>query len=139
MKTPVTALPNPQTEIKKRMANGKITWAGPLIMLSSRTVIGLIILVLVVAIFFRGKADPWAEAFLWWRVYGTLVGVGCLIPIFYRARREGISILDLGNYRREGWLRDVLLGVGLFVPYLLLGMGGARHARKQHICNYRVT
>jgi membrane protease YdiL (CAAX protease family) len=123
MKAPVTALPNSQTEIKKRMVNGKITWVGPLIMLSSRTVIGLIILVLVVAIFFRGSADPWAEAFLWWRVYGTLVGIGCLIPIFFLVRREGIRILDLGNYSRSGWLRDVLIGVGIFFPYMLLASG----------------
>ncbi len=52
-----------------------------------------------------------------------LVGLGCLIPLFFLVRREGIRILDLGNYRREGWLRDVLIGVGLFVPFILLGMG----------------
>jgi membrane protease YdiL (CAAX protease family) len=32
--------------------------------------------------------------------------------------------LDLGNYSRKGLLRDVLIGVGLFVPFILLGMGG---------------
>lgn len=122
MNTPVTALPNSQAEIQKRIANGKITWAGPLIMLSSRTVIGLIVMALVVAIFFRGSVDPWAEAFLWFRMYGVLVGL-CLIPLFYLARREGISILDIGNYSRKGWLRDVLIGVGLVVPFILLGMG----------------
>lgn len=75
-----TALPNSQAEIQKRIANGKIIWAGPLIMLSSRTIIGLIIMALVVAIFFRGSADPWAKVFLWWRVYGALVGL-CLISL----------------------------------------------------------
>jgi len=123
MKTPVTARPNSQTEIQKRMVKGKITWAGPLIMLSSRTVIGLIVLVLVAAIFFRGSADHWAEAFSWWRVYGALVGIGGLIPLFFLARREGIRILDLGNYSQGGWLRDVLIGVGIFIPYLLLAGG----------------
>ena len=124
MDTSATAPPNSQAEIQKRIANGKITWLGPLIMLSSRTVIGLILTALVAAFFFRGSADPWAEAFLWWRVYGALVGLGCLIPLFYLARREGIRILDLGNYSHKGWLRDVLIGVGLFVPFILLGMGG---------------
>ena len=78
---------------------------------------------LVAAVFFRDSADPWGEAFTWWRVFGALVGL-CLIPLFFLARREGISIADLGNYRREGWLRDVLIGLGLFVPFLILGMGG---------------
>jgi membrane protease YdiL (CAAX protease family) len=123
MKASSTALPNSQAEIKKRMANGKITWIGPLVMLSSRTVIGLIVLVLVVTIFFRRSADPWAEAFLWWRVYGTLVGIGCLIPLFFLVRREGLRILDLGNYSQSAWLRDVLIGVGIFFPYMLLASG----------------
>jgi hypothetical protein len=82
MDTTATVPRNSHAEIQKRIANGKITWAGPLIMLSSRTVIGLILTALVAAVFFRGTPAPWAEAFLWWRVYGALVGVGCLIPLF---------------------------------------------------------
>ena len=123
MNIPITTQPNSQTEIRKRIEDGKITWAGSLIMLSSRTVIGLIILVLVFAVFFRGSADPWTEAFSWWRVYGTLVGIGCLISLFFLVRREGIRILDFGNYSRKGWPRDVLIRVGIFIPWMLLVSG----------------
>jgi membrane protease YdiL (CAAX protease family) len=77
----------------------------------------------VAVVVFRDSADPWGEAFSWWRVFGALVAL-CLIPLFYLVRREGISTVDLGNYRRKGWQRDVLIGLGLFVPFLLFGMGG---------------
>jgi len=123
MKTSETAIPNSQTEIQKRIENGSFSWVGPLIMLFSRTVIGLIVLVIAVLIFFRESSDPLADAFLCWRVYGTLVGLGCLIPLFFLTSREGISILDLGNYSRKNWQRDILIGVGLFVPYALLAGG----------------
>jgi membrane protease YdiL (CAAX protease family) len=92
-------------------------------MLSSRTVIGLIITATVAAIFFRGSADPWAEAYPWWRVFAVLIGLG-IVLLYLLARREGISILDLGNFSRRDWLRDSLIGLGLFIPFLLLGMGG---------------
>jgi len=123
MNTSKTSHPNSQTEIQKRVAIDNITWAGPLIMLSSRTVIGLMTLVFVVAIFFRDSANPWTDAFSWWRVYGVLVGLGCLILLRYLTHWEGISILELGNYSRADWLRDFLIGVGLFVPYSLAAVG----------------
>ncbi len=123
MKPSVTASPNSQTEIRNRIADGRITWVGPLIMLSSRTIIGLILTALVAAIFFRGSADPWAEAYPWWRVYTGLIGLGS-VPVYFLARREGISIPDLINVSRKGWQRDVLIGLGLFLPFLMLGMGG---------------
>jgi len=123
METSATVSPNSQAEIQKRIAEGKISWVGPLIMLSSRTIIGLILTALVAAIFFRDSADPWAETYPWWRVFGALIALG-LVPLYFLARREGIGILELGNFSRKGWPRDVLIGLGLFVPFLLLGMGG---------------
>jgi len=119
-----TTFPNSKVEIQKRVAAGKITWAGPLIVMAARTVLGWIFQALAVVLFFRGSADPWIEASEWWRVYGTLVDVGCIVLLVWLTRREGIRLFDLGNYRREGWLRDVGLGVGLFVLTAPLFMGG---------------
>jgi membrane protease YdiL (CAAX protease family) len=110
-----TTFPNSKVEIQKRVVAGKITWAGPLIMVSARTVLGWISQGLAVVLFFRGSADPWVEAAAWWRTYGTLVDVGCIVLLVWLTRREGIRLFDLGNYRRKGWLRDVGLGVGIFV------------------------
>jgi membrane protease YdiL (CAAX protease family) len=92
-------------------------------MASARTVLGFIFQALAVALFFRGSADPWNESAPWWRVYGTLVDVGCLVLLVWLTRREGLRLFDLGNYRRKGWLRNVGIGVGIFVPGFLLTLG----------------
>jgi membrane protease YdiL (CAAX protease family) len=120
MNASVAALPNSTTEIEKRVAAGKITWAGPIIMLVARSVFAVICQALVAAIFYSGSADAWNEAGHWWTVYGTVIDAGCLVLLFWLTRREGIRFLDLGNYSRERWKRDVLIGLGLFVPMLLL-------------------
>ena len=105
---------NSPAEIQKRVAAGKITWTGPLIMLVARSILAVICQALVAAIFFRGSAGAWEEAGQWWTVYGTAIDAGCLVLLFWLTRREGIRLLDLGNYSRERWLRDVLIGLGLF-------------------------
>jgi membrane protease YdiL (CAAX protease family) len=119
-----TTFPNSKIEIQKRVAAGKITWAGPLIMASARTVLGWIFQALAVVLFFRGSADPWVEAAAWWRTYGTLVDVGCIVLLVWLTRREGIRLFDLGNYRREGWLRDVGYGVAMFILLTPFSVGG---------------
>jgi membrane protease YdiL (CAAX protease family) len=111
---------NSASEVQQRVASGKITWAGPLIMLVARSVLAVVGQALVVAIFFAGSADAWNEAGQWWRVYGTVIDAGCIVLLVWLARREGIRLFDLGSYSREGWLRDVLIGLGLFVPVFLL-------------------
>ena len=113
---------NSTAEIQKRVAAGKITWTGPLIMLVARSILAAIYQALVAAIFFRGGADAWEEAGQWWRVYGTVMDVGCIVLLVWLTRREGIRLFDLGSYSRERWLRDVLIGLGLFVPIFVLAM-----------------
>ena len=113
---------NSITEIQKRAAAGKITWSGPLIMLAARSVLAVACQALVAAIFFRGSADAWEEAGLCWRVYGTAIDAGCIALLVWLSRREGIRLFDLGNYSRERWLPDVLIGLGLFVPVFVLTM-----------------
>lgn len=123
MNASVTESPNSKAKLQERVKAGKITWAGPLIVMAARTVLGWIFQGLAVVLFFRGRADPWVEAAAWWRVYGTLVDVGCIVLLVWLTRREGIRLFDLGNYRREGWLRDVGLGVGMFILLTPLTLG----------------
>jgi membrane protease YdiL (CAAX protease family) len=111
---------NSTSEIQQRVAAGKITWAGPLIMLVARSVFLVICQGLVAAIFFRGSADAWNEAGHWYPVYGTVTDAGCIVLLLWLTRREGIRLFDLGSYRRKGWLRDVLIGLGLLIPLLPL-------------------
>ena len=118
---------NSAPAIKKRVTAGKITWTGVLIMLTARSVLAVICQALGAAIFYTGSVDAWGDAWeqagQWWTVYGTLIDGGCIVLLIWLTRREGIRLFDLGNYRREGWPRDVLLGLGLWVlifPILLL-------------------
>jgi hypothetical protein len=114
---------NSTAEIQKRVAAGKITWAEPLMMLSARTVFGWISQALVAALFLRDNADAWEKAREWWPVFGTLMDIGCLVLLIWLTRREGIRLFDLGDYRRERWLRDVGIGLALSVPWLLGSAG----------------
>jgi len=57
-----TTFPNSRVEIQKRVASGKITWAGPLIVMAARTVLGWIFQALAAVLFFRGSSNPSIEA-----------------------------------------------------------------------------
>jgi membrane protease YdiL (CAAX protease family) len=113
---------NSATEIQERVTAGKITWAGPLIALVARSILALLCQALLAGLFFRGHTDAWNQAGEWWRVYGTAIDVGTIALLAWLARREGIRLFDLGSYARERWLRDILIGLGLFVPIFLLTM-----------------
>ena len=106
---------NSTSEIKHRFEAGKITWSGPLIMLVARSVLAIVCQALVAIIFYPGNPDAWSEAGQWWTVYGTVIDAGCIALLIWLARREGLRLFDLGNYNRKGWLRDVLIGLGLFI------------------------
>lgn len=108
--------PNSRDEIQRRVAAGQITWMWPLLMLLARSVFAVSAQALVAILFFGGSATPWEEAGQWWMVYGTLIDAGCLALLLWLTRREGIRLFDLGSYKRERWLRDGLIGLGLFVP-----------------------
>ena len=114
---------NSITSIQRRVTAGKITWISVLLMLTARSVLAVTCQALVAAIFYTGSADAWGQAGRWWIVYGSLIDGGCIVLLVWLTRREGIRLFDLGSYRREGWLRDVFLGLGLWVfifPILIL-------------------
>jgi membrane protease YdiL (CAAX protease family) len=113
---------NSAGEIQKRVTAGKITWAGPLIVLVARSILAVLCQALVAALFFRGSAGAWVQAGAWWRVYGIAIDAGTILLLAWLARREGIRLLDLGSYVRERWLRDVGIGLALLVPIFLLTM-----------------
>jgi len=110
---------NSTAEIRERVVAGRITWAGPLIMLVARSVLAVVCQALVAALLTPGSADAWNEAGHWWRVYGTAIDAGCLILLFWLTRREGIRLFDLGTYSRQRWMRDLGIGLALSVPLLL--------------------
>jgi uncharacterized protein len=80
---------------------------------------------LVAAVYaMRGSATPWRDAAAWLPVYGTLIDAGCLGLLWWLARREGVSLLDLIGFERRRLRRDLLMGLALIVPSLVFIFGG---------------
>ena len=104
---------NSLAEIEKRVALGQVSWAGPLLVLTGRTVLAVVAQAIVAGVYLlRGDPTPWRAAAPWWTVYGTLVDIGCLLLMARFMRGEGIGFRDLiGKIR---WGRDLLVGVGWF-------------------------
>ena len=121
---------NTLPEIRAQIASGRISWTGPLLMVSARSVLlvasqALAALVLLAA----HRPAPWRAAGDWWVVYGTLVDLGCLIGLRYFTRKEGIRVRDLIGQVRLRRGRDLFLGLGYFVLIFPFFLGGSYVAR----------
>ncbi len=55
-------------EIQPGITAGKITFAGPLIILAARSILAVICQALVTLVFYSGASDSWNSAGQWWRV-----------------------------------------------------------------------
>jgi uncharacterized protein len=117
--------PNSLEAIRERAAAGRISWTGPLLLVTARSFFLIASQALVALfLFLRHWQSPWREAGHYWNVYGTLVDIGCLIGLRYFTRREGILLRDLFGPIRLRRGRDVLLGFGYFFlifPFFLVG------------------
>lgn len=118
-------VPNSRVAILERRAAGALTWSGPALMLFARSVFAVAAQGLVAAMYaMHGSATPWRAAGAWLPVYGTLIDAGCLFLLWWLARREGITLLDLIGFDRRRMGRDLLLGLALILPSLLFIFGG---------------
>jgi hypothetical protein len=118
---PLNALPR----IRERMASGRISWIGPLLILPARSflLVGAQALTALV-LFAAHRPTPWRAAGDWWNVYGTLADFGCLIGLRYFTLKEGIRLRDLIGELRLRRGHDLFLGLGYFVaifPFFLAG------------------
>ena len=117
--------PNSRAAIFERRAAGVLTWRGPALMLFARSAFAVAAQGLVAAIYAsRGSATPWRDAGAWLPVYGSLIDAGCLSLLWWFARREGITLLDLIGFQRKRLGRDIVFGLALIPPSLLLILGG---------------
>lgn len=123
--------PNSLTAIQARAAAGRISWTGPLLLLSARTVLLIVFQALMALILLALKRPtPWQEAGRWWSVFGTFVDIVCLIGLRYYTRREGIRLRDLigpVNLRRG---HDLFVGLGYFLLVLPIFVGGGLVAQR---------
>lgn len=119
------AVRNSRAAILGRRAAGKLTWRGPVLLLFARPALAVVAQGLVAAIYaMRGSPAPWRNAGPWLPVYGSLIDAGCLGLLWWFARREGITPLDLIGFDRRRLGRDLLLGLALIPPSLVLILGG---------------
>jgi Type II CAAX prenyl endopeptidase Rce1-like len=122
--TPDRASANSVDEIHARIPSRQVTWAGPLLVVSARTVLLLLFQALAAALLaFRHVPYPWVSAGKWWTVYGTLVDLGCILLMWRFMRREGIGFRDLVGRVRWRWGRDIFVGLGWFaMTFPILGI-----------------
>jgi hypothetical protein len=117
--------PNSRSALAERRSSGRLTWLGPAAMLFARSVFAVAAQRVVAAFYAaRGSATPWQDAEPWMPVYGTLIDAGCVFLLWWLTRREGISLADLFGFDRRKWKRNVLLGLALILPSLLIILGG---------------
>jgi CAAX prenyl protease-like protein len=122
---PGHATANSQPEVEKRATRGNISWTGPLMMVTGRTVLAVVAQAIVAFVYLlRHNPSPWQAAAPWWTVYGTVVDIGCLTLMARFTRREGIGLRDLIGRIHLRWGRDLVIGLGWFLlifPFFMFG------------------
>lgn len=122
---------NSPSQLRERVTEGKVSWLGPIVIVTGRTVL-IVLAQAVFAILFllRGRPHAWLAAAPWWSVYGTLVDLGCLVLLWHFTRREGLRLRDLIGPVRFGYGRDVWLGMAILMGVLpLFVVGGLLSCR----------
>jgi membrane protease YdiL (CAAX protease family) len=119
------SLANSPAAIQRRVAAGRVGWAGPVVMVFGRTALCVAAQALVALVFWlQGRAAPWEAAAAWWTVWGTLADLVCLAGLLWLLRREGLRLGDLFSFDRRRLGRDALLGLGIFLvlfPIVMVG------------------
>ncbi len=101
---------------------------GPLVMPFVRLPLILAGLVLMYGLFrLTGHPQPWPAAVGMTNfVLPLTADLGALLLLIHFTRQEGLRLRDLlGPFRRERWLREGLLGLGLFVGLAVIFQVGA--------------
>ena len=107
---------NSQESVKARFVGGHIPRYGPILVLVARSALILIAQGFTLLLFFLFNVpDPMVTIRNWWPVYGTLVDLGCLAILYYLTKREGIRLYDLVGIVKGKIMKDILLGIGLFI------------------------
>jgi membrane protease YdiL (CAAX protease family) len=121
----IGAVPNSNAEIARRIGAGRIGWVVPLLMGLGRAVLCVVAQGLAASVLWlQGHPSPWLAAAAWWTVWGTLADLGCLVALFWLARREGLRLPDLFSFDRRRLGREVLLGLGLLLVVFPITMIG---------------
>lgn len=119
---PAPLAPNSIPELAARIQSGHLTWLSPLLMTFIRLPLILLGHFLFLGYFTAiGQANPWASAVSLTNFYFPIVvDLSCLLLLARFTRREGMKLGNLIRFDRRRLQRDVLMGVGLFLLFLVL-------------------
>ena len=111
--------------IRECVANGRISWTGPLVLLVGRSAFMFVAQAIFALVFMLNRdPSPWRAAAPYWTVYGTLVDLGCLTLVWRFTRTEGTTIRGLIGTIRWRRVRDLFAGFGYFFlifPFFVAG------------------
>jgi len=115
---------NSRWSLLERARAGRITWLGPLLVVTARSIL-LILAQVFTALLVWTRSRTWSfeVAGKWWTVYGTLVDLGCLVLMKIFIRGEGLRLRDLISPLPRLRRRDLLEGFVYFLlvfPFFLL-------------------
>jgi hypothetical protein len=120
---------NSKSALMERDRVGQLTWTGPLVVVTGRSVLIIAAQAFVAFLaWMRFHVWSWNGAARWWTVYATLVDAGCLALMAAYTRKEGIRLRDLIGRVRLRWGRDFFGGIGcllLVFPFFYLGFPAA--------------
>jgi len=117
--------PNSEAEIQHRVQSGGIGWWAPLALAPARTCLVLLVQGgLAGILWLRGNHSPWRAQAPWWTVSATVVDIGCLLLLWWRARSEGVRLLDLFGVDRSRLRWEALWGLALFLFLFPIAVGG---------------
>lgn len=123
--------PNSVAAIRARVAAGKVPWAGPLLLVVTRSCVWMASLGAVALIFLaRHSARPWHQACYWWSVCFTSADIVCILAMRHYTRREGIRLRDLLGPIRLRWGRDIFLGLGCYLIIFPFHMAGGYSSQR---------
>jgi hypothetical protein len=117
---------NARAEIEKRLAAGRISWTGPLVLVVARSAFWLVLQSLLALVFLaQHRPAPFRTAGQWWPLYANFGDLGCLLGMRYFTRKEGIRLRDLIGPIRMRWGRDLFLGLGILAVAFPCAMAGS--------------
>lgn len=117
---------NARSEIEKRMAAGRVSWTGPLVLVAARSAFWLALQSLLALVFLAlHRPAPFRTAGQWWPLYANFGDLGCLLCMKYFTRKEGIRLRDLIGPIRMRRGRDVFLGLAILAVAYPCALAGS--------------
>ena len=117
---------NARSQIEKRLAEGRISWTGPLVLVAGRSAFWLALQSLLALVFLAlHRPAPFRTAGQWWPLYANFGDFGCLLCMKYFTRKEGIRLRDLIGPIRMRWGRDAFLGLAILAVAYPCALAGS--------------